>query len=387
VSRARLSSPLIEHWAPPCRALCRVCCWALIGAVACCWASLARAQDPGPPRALLKLGVEHDSNSRRQTGPAIAPDQLLRVFLKVAAPWSLGDAGTLQAKLLLGAKSYTQTSDEDTLVTTLSLGWSLPLLRTPDHRLALSVSADGSDRAESTSRRDYTRYSTSAGLSYRAFDVLHLYAAAGYRSFLFKPDLTSNHSGASASLSALVALSPEWSISSQYSVIQRRFSSERLVLTTDEVIVSDLGTPRRDWLHAWDMGLTWQGAALVRLRYGLQINKSNSLGPALTRHIAEVFWVQPLPWSLSFQLRASLLRTQFDGFSLADRTLQLDDENRNLLLTSLRYHLPWSSVALEARYALYTQAIGDNASFIRHLTLFGVVITLDDDDTETSPLE
>lgn len=372
---------------------------ALVCALCALSPASAFSQDAGPPRALLKLGLEHDSNARRQTGSDIQADQLTRLFFKIASPLSLGPLGSLHAKLLLGAKSYQSTPDEDTLVTSVAFSWSLPLYASkitfneddianiPAHRLSLFARADASDRSEVTSRRDYTRYGLLSGLAYRYTDTLQSTLAFGYRDFIFKPDLSSNHHGLSLSSSLSLALPLSLTAATSYSLIQRQFNTDRLQASSDGSIFSNPSSQRLDWLHALDLSLSWQGDALIRLRYSLQVNTSNSVGPALTRHSAEAFWVQPLPLSLTLQLRASILRTSFDSIPVADRTLQLDDENRNLLLASLRYRLPIPEISLESRYALYTQALGEDSGYTRHLLLLGLAITLDDDDSETSALE
>lgn len=358
-------------------------------AVAFAAASSARADDA--TRLVLKAGGEYDTNARRLVGAEPVADELVRLFLKADVERALGDFGRGGVKLLLGGKLYQDVDEENTLLSSITASWSRILavgagIDGEGLWLGVWLRGDFADRSEQVSTRDYLRAGGVAGL-HAGWGPVSLSAGGGYRAFVYKPDLASNHHGASAEVGLGVDIWEGLRGRASYVFIARDFDVERLLGAGDGVIVLDVGGElRRDALHATRLELGWRGAFLLAASYGLQINTSNSFGPGLVRHIGEASWTQPLWWGLRLAVTGRLQRTLYDDPVRIDETLQIDDEDRNQLVVGLNIPVPPLETGLglerifglELRYSLYTEALGrSEADFVRHLVYVGLSAELD----------
>lgn len=343
--------------------VCALCLLALSGS--------AVAQEG---RLLLKLGGEMDTNARRVTGDSTRMDGVIRLFLKGRLAATHEVLGGLELKLLLGAKAFARTGDQDAIATALNLRYFRNLARGDAGALNVYAYGDLRDRSESTSTRDYLRGGVSAGLLW-SLAPISLSVGGGYHTFIYKPDLGSNHGGGRLE-SALRFTEGAWGASLSYAMLERDFGVARFV-RIGELVALDPGVLREDLLHVLRLGGTWRGeSTLISAAYGVQINSSNSYGPGLVRHSGDVAWTQSVWSSLVFHLQGSIQWTFFDDPVRLDETLQIDDENRNQLQLSVSYAFT-ESLGAELRYALYTQAFGDDASFLRQLVFLGMSVSVE----------
>src|SRR5690606_32983991 len=111
--------------------------------------------------------------------------------------YGLGDLGEIDARVLLGAKVMRQITDEDAFVTSARLTWRRAVGALPGSGLGVWIRGDFGDRSERASERDYMRGGGAGGVRARIGPVT-LSVGGGYRAFVYKPDLDSNHQGPSA---------------------------------------------------------------------------------------------------------------------------------------------------------------------------------------------
>lgn len=341
----------------------------------CVWLSPAHGWTEDHTRATLKLGLEQDSNARRTVGGEGQQDQLVRAFVKASISRSLGALGVVQMKLLLGAKSHQSVSDEDALVTSVGLVWSAGLLRFLDSgQLGVYAHGEFGDRSERASLRDYMRGGATAGARL-SWGPVSLSAGGGFRAFIYKPDFSSNNGGPAIESSLSVALGAGFSTQLSSLHMFRSFDADRFVEAAG-LISEDPGVAREDALHSVQLGGRYEGDFLVDLSYALQLNQSNSVGPGLVRHVVSVSWTQPLPMDFIASLSGRIQRTYYDDPVRVDETLQIDDEDKNQLVVGLV--LPFmGAFGVELRYSLYTEALGDQSDFVRHLIYMGCVVDFD----------
>lgn len=341
-------------------------------------------------RVVFKVGGEYDSNAQRVVVDDAVEDGLVRAFLKVDVEREAGALGRFDVKLLFGGKLHGSVSQEDAVVTSLSTTWSRLLVAGEGVLgegvwLGAWLRGDFADRSERRSERDYLRGGAVAGLQ-AGWGPVTVTAGGGYRGFVYKPDLASNHAGATAETSLAVDIWEGLRARASYTFIARNFEVERLVEDSGAVVLDTAGQLREDALHAARIELAWRGTFLLSGSYGLQVNRSNSFGPGLVRHIGEASWTQPLWWGLRLAVTGRLQRTVYDDVVRIDETLQIDDEDRNQLVVGLNVPLPPFAtesgiervLGLEVRYSLYTEALGGSeADFVRHLVYVGLSVELD----------
>ena len=349
---------------------CAALSWGVLLAVCCCGAELRGQEGSGP--SALKVGVELDSNPSQQVAPAggWGAAGALRAFIKLQEQRRVGEGGGVEGKLLLGAKHYWDLGEEDALLVSWTQGLRWALWRWPNvGLLEVSGRVDLGDRSERRSRRDYFRVGVVAGLRWVA-EGWWLWGGGGYRFFHFKPDAASDHDGGVAEFGLGVRLWEEASALVNYTLLDRRFAVPRMQ-AEGELVVLDHGVLRRDRLHAWRAAVSYHSGWSATLAYTLQLNRTNGFGSGLVRHTGELRLGVPLPWDLLMAGSLRVQRTWYDDPVRIDETLQIDDENRNELVLSLQIPL-WTSVALELRYGLYTEGMGDEAHFLRHLIYGGL---------------
>ena len=332
-----------------------------------------QAEEPRA-RALLKLGLEHDSNARRVIGSESNTDKLLRLFANLGWDWR-AEIGKVELKALLGAKRFQEIDDEDNILLSTRLSWLSPGLTSPIGSWRVSLSGDFGDRSERVSQRDYLRGGGALGLLW-SYDWLSLSVQGGYRGFIYKPDLSSNHEGPTLATSVSAKLWEGLSASIGYRWFRRDFSSVRFVSQNSLIALDPEGGERRDHLHALSLGFYVRRAWLLDLSYSLQANLSNSVGPGLLSHTGTLRWTQPLWWDWLFHLSLRLQRTDYDDPIRIDETLAIDDENRNQLQAGLSVPL-WEALALEGKYTLFVEGLTDNKDFTRHLVYLGLSADID----------
>jgi hypothetical protein len=356
----------------------------------------------------LDLGPEYDTNANRAEvvqgmanvdQPTASP--LVRTTTKMSLSWQSG-ISLLRLSGGLGAKVFfnPDVQDQDTLVGELGLDERLSLGRFVD----LGVAGDYHDAGQldvappcadmgCNRRRDFRTGSANLRLSFIEGPG-DLTLSGGWRAFQYKPDESYDFEAAQASAVAAARTHVgqgehlhEIGFAASYHLERRWFSGVRWQnnicgpgepITAACIQPDAMGTKREDWFHEADFELSYLGPVYATLGYGLQLNRSNSFGYSLLRHILTVRLAGRLPGQLYATLKAQLLlASYFDPQILGETTNQtclcLEDENRSAVIVDLERPIGKSGLAVEARYSFYTNEIADTqAQFMRHVIYVGV---------------
>jgi hypothetical protein len=223
----------------------------------------------------------------------------------------------------------------------------------------------------------------------------------GYRGFQYKPDNAFTFQAVHAGIvtgahleSVRGAYTHEVSFTASYQLEYRWFAGKQ------ESILNGLGDaghqcgvglpiypdcihnsndPRHDWFHDMSFEISYVGPILVATSYGLQLNRSDSFGYSLLRHVFTARVAARLFWQIYGTVKAQVFYNSFlDPVLLATTTgtlpPALEDENRNAFVIDLERPIGRTGVAVEARYSVYTNelASGSPDQFMRHVVYLGV---------------
>ena len=326
--------------------------------------------------ATVRSGGEVDSNAFRTTDPETRrADVLARYFLALDTTWNRPRQSWFLS-LSHGGKFFRTQPEVNTLLTQVNLGFTQGL--TPSVQVGLQ--ADLKDRSEADSIQDYNRGGGALILGLQLAERLRTRTRLGWRYFAFKPNPTASTHGPFGQVDLAWAPLQAWEVSGQYSLLQRRFDTPALALADDQIedsaFVETAGFAREDVFHSVGAGLSWQGPMLLEVQYGLGVNRSNSYGQNLLRHVATLNLTVPLLPRLSAATRAQIQRTSYADPVLLDANFLVDEDNRNNLTLSLAYAfgLHWD---LEARYSVYTQEFGSDSEYARHTFFLGLGYAFD----------
>jgi hypothetical protein len=223
-------------------------------------------------------------------------------------------------------------------------------------------------------------------------------AGAGYRDFVYKPDSDFDWHGEHVRLSYATELwrgdpdaeeAAAIELRASYGLGRRDYTGAAFAngcgpddeLGPECFVVTDNG--RRDLHHTAAVESSYTGERIYAARYQLQVTDSNSFGQSLVRQRLELSLTSRLPATRIFAtLKLALQVNHFlDPLLLArdvnDQSfVSIDDENRNAAVVHLSRQIG-ERVAIEARYALYTNEIAtDERPFRRHTAYGGIVWNL-----------
>jgi hypothetical protein len=356
----------------------------------------------------LELGPEYDSNANRSEVVAGVdnPDPpvgsfLLRTTARGGLQWKKG-INLLKAQVGLGAKIFfnPEVLDQSVLVVQGGLEDRITLGR----HAALTFAGDYYDAfqdliaptcSDCLRRRDF-RTGTLGGKLALFDGPGAFWLGVGYRGFLFKPDQYFNFHAPTGDVggSLSVALGPEdepheLTLAATYHLERRAYGGLRQIESNDPLCAPDLplgdnclqtGTEDRvDYWHEGSVELAYVGVLLASLTYGAQLNRSNSFGQSLLRHIITLRIGYRLPWQLYATVKGQLMISAgLDKVELDTRISNLtfatiEDENRNAVIVDLERNIPKLGLAVSARYSFYANQLGaQQTSFRRHVAYLGL---------------
>lgn len=214
----------------------------------------------------------------------------------------------------------------------------------------------------------------------------------GYRNFHWKPDASFDfHAGqlrAIASTHLVVGKEGhehEFDLTASYLLEPRAFgfAAERNTCAPgtpvlDECIVPDTHK-RKDWFHEAQAELTYLGPVMVTLSYAAQLNRSNSFGQSLLRHVVSLKIGARLPAKIYATLKAQLLAANYLDPVLLDRNVanqtfvSIEDENRNAVVIDFERPFQKLGIGINARYSVYTNELSRApARFLRQTVFLGM---------------
>jgi hypothetical protein len=356
----------------------------------------------------LELGPEFDSNANRTEllAEAANPDPpvasaLVRTTARVGLTWRRG-INTLRFSTSLGAKIFFNPDvlDQSVLVVQGGLEDRIRLGRTAD----LSFAGDyydafqdliGSVCSNCLRRRDFR--TGRAGMRLTLFDGPGAFwVGGGYRGFYFKSDPYYSFQAATAEAGASVTVqlgdadnSHELSVGATYYAEPRFYDGTMQYLGDDGMCTPEpaidnfcllTGTDARlDHFHNVGVEVAYVGTLLASLGYDAQLNRSNSFGQSLLRHVVTLKLGYRLPWQLYATLKAQLMITKYLDPVLLDRRVSnlplqgFEDENRNAIIVDLERAWQKVGLAVNARYSFFTNELGSPpTSFRRHVAYLGL---------------
>ena len=356
----------------------------------------------------LELGPEYDSNANRAelVAGAVNSDPpvgsaLMRTTARVSLAWKRG-ANLLKAQAGLGAKIFFDPGalDQSVLVVQGGLEDRVRLGRAAD----LTLAGDYYDAFQDLiapvctnclRRRDFR--TGTAGARVTAYDGPGAFwIGGGYRGFVYKPDQYFDFNAPSGELgaSASLQLGPgddahELTFAASYRVERRAYAGALQLRGNDRTCAPDLPlvdgclvtgkASRTDWFHEAGAELAYVGTLLASLGYTAQLDRSNSFGQSLLRHLVTLKLGYRLPWQLYATLKAQLMVTKYLDPVLLDRRIStmtfvtIEDENRNAVIVDLERGFPKRGLAIDARYSFFTNELGSPpTSFRRHVAYLGL---------------
>jgi hypothetical protein len=336
-----------------------------------------------------ELGGEIDTNAHRteeirgvQTpAPVVSP--VARAVLAGSISDVLGDDHQVALTATVATKVFTNDDarGEDVAVIDSGASWRKPL----DPRWAVAVTAGYYDAFQRDvpsvnnvfDRRDFRSITPTMRLS-RAFgDSVDVGAGGGYRLFTFKPDHTYDFQSPTAVLDARWARetadgAADWEVALRAGYERRLFEGRQLVenttCTTAPACAPITGPEGRldDFLtSALDVART--GRVLMGAGYGLQVNRSNSFGESVLRHVVTARFAAALPLDLYLAARIEILIARYSdqvyvaqaGMDAAKPWVTIEDENRNSARVELSRNLG-DRLQLIARYTFYANELSRN---------------------------
>ena len=356
----------------------------------------------------LELGPEYDSNANRSevVAGALNPDPprgsaLVRSTARLGLAWRHG-RNTLRLSAGLGSKIFFDpaVADQDVLVVQAGLDDRVRLSRHAD----LSLVGDYYDAyqhlvpstcTDCLRRRDFR--TGQGGLRLTAFQGPGAFwLGGGYRGFQYKPDAYFDFGSPSGEVGASVGLSlgtdedpHELTLSTSYRIEHRTYNGVQQLRDNDPLCRPDLplangclvpGTHTRvDDFHEMGVEVTYVGVVLAGVGYAIQLDRSNSFGQSLLRHVVTLRVGYRLPWRLYASAKAQLLvsngldRVQLDPQVSNLTFATIEDENRNAFVLDLEREIPRLGLAVDARYSFFASQLGaQQTSFRRHVAYLGL---------------
>lgn len=356
----------------------------------------------------LELGPEYDSNANRSevVAGAVNPDPpvgsaLLRTTARLGVAWKRG-RNLLKLSAGLGSKVFFDpaVADQDVVVTQASIDSRLRLARHAD----LSILGDYYDAyqhlvastcTDCLRRRDFR--TGQGGLRLTTYDGPGTFwVGAGYRGFQYKPDpyfdFRSPSGEVGASLGAQLGRDDdphELTVSASYRIEYRTYNGVQQLRDNVQACAPDLPLAagclvpgphtRVDEFHELGVDVTYVGVALASLGYAIQLDRSNSFGQSLLRHVVTLRLGYRLPWHLYASAKAQLLvsngldRVQLDPQVSNLTFATIEDENRNAFILDLEREIPKLGLSVDARYSFFASQLGaQQTSFRRHVAYLGL---------------
>ncbi len=362
----------------------------------------------------LTVGPEWDSNANRaevlagDAQPADPPQAsfLVRTTAQGWLSW-VTRHNLLRVSASVGGKIFfsPEVQDQDVFVMQLAAEDRVRLAR----MLHVAVLGDYYDAFQApvppARARDFRNGDAQARL-YVPHKLGELVLTGGFRGFEYKPNPAFNFLAGQLGVNAIARLrlgpaqDQELDFASSYHVEQRFFAgvvdylneSQHVPAPSTGMPACSLGQPiqayclmagsdlRNDWLHEMGVEATWVGPLLVSLGYGMQLDRSNSFGQSLLRHIFTVKLAYRLPWSLYAAAKAQVYLTRYLDPVLLDPGVNsqtfvtIDDENRNALVLDLERPIGGTGLAIDARYSWFTNELAAQSAvrFQRHVIYLGL---------------
>lgn len=356
----------------------------------------------------LELGPEYDSNANRSevVSGAVNPDPpvgsaLVRTTARLGFAWKRGRS-LLKLSAGLGSKVFFNpfVADQDVIVAQAGLDERLRLSRHAD----LSILGDYYDAyqhlvpstcTDCLRRRDFR--TGQGGLRITAFDGPgSFWIGGGYRGFQYKPDTYFDFHSPSGEVGASLGTQlgsddnpHELTVSASYRVEHRTYNGVQQLRNNVPACAPDLpladgclvpGTHTRvDEFHELGADITYVGVVLASLGYAIQLDRSNSFGQSLLRHVVTLRLGYRLPWHLYASVKAQLLvsngldRVQLDRQVSNLTFATIEDENRNAFIVDLEREIPKLGLSVDARYSFFASQLGaQQTSFRRHVAYVGL---------------
>ena len=367
----------------------------------------ARAGDALRYDVRVELGGEYDDNAHRAEvvqgvadQPPVVGSPLARAAVGgrltdiIARGQQLALSATLAGKVFTAAGART----EDVAIADSSARWRLSLGAATGLAAQLvyyeAFQRQSDDPATAADRRDFRSLTPALYLDRHLTDSTVLVAGAAYRTFTFKSDLDFDFQAPSGSLDVRWSRDgagsddesggggADWEISGGASVEQRSFAGAALPATG----AVTAATPRRsDTFVLGHLEVTRVGALLAGAGYALQINRSNSYGETLTRHVATLRLAAALPLQCYLAARAELIFAHYRDpvaigrVSTNGTLLSIDNENRSSLRVEVSRVLSPRWLLL-GRYTVYANEIGVSsavAHYRRQTALLALAFTFE----------
>lgn len=361
---------------------------------------LAARADPSAAGSLrASLGTEVDTNARRAIEPtdaepidgAIQTDGLFRLVLDAYGRVDLGRGFELRGQFLGGAKRFMETTDQDQWSQ-----YSSAELRKRWGGFMLGVAGSFRITRLRSAIRDYAQQVAQLKSEVELGAQWVAGASVGWLAYQFEPQPDFSYSGPSASLSVRTTLTGGLVFGGWVEGYLQDYDGPILVLEDDVLNRGVLCTPtiadipceaRRDVQVRVGGQLRYDGDWIGGVSYQVSVQESNSEerpggGPNgedialedVVRHRIGAFATVPLVWQLLLSVQGAIQIN--DGTSLTDALLLGDeDENRTSLQAQIRRPL-FADVAIEARYAFYTNQVGGGVDFdfSRHTVFLGLSV-------------
>ena len=356
----------------------------------------------------LELGPEYDTNANRSevvTG-AVNPDPpvgsaLVRTTARLGFAWKRGRS-LLRLSAGLGSKIFVEraVADQDVVVAQAGLDEKLRLSRHAE----VSILGDYYDAyqhlvpstcTDCLRRRDFRTGQGGLRLTL-AGGPGTFWVGGGYRGFQYKPDGYFDFHAPSGEVGASVGTQlgreddpHDLTISASYRIEHRSYSGVQQLRNNVPGCEPDLplaegclvrgSRTRVDDFHELGVDVTYVGVVLASLGYALQLDRSNSFGQSLLRHVVTLRLGYRLPWHLYATAKAQLLvsngldRVQLDPQVSNLTFATIEDENRNALILDLEREIPRLRLAVDARYSFFASQLGaQQTSFARQVAYLGL---------------
>ncbi len=359
--------------------------------------SPARAEAPDTERYALRaeLGVEYDSNAHRTElvagalNPPVVASAVERLVLGGTLSDAVADGQTVALSATLAGKLFDSAAagDEDVAIAQSSAGWQAAL--GPRTTLALggayyeAFQRASTDLTDASERRDFQSLAPGAQLGWALGDRLDLTAGAGARWFVFKPDGDDDFFAPTASLELRWARPIEggadWEAGAGAAFEHRSFGGPALTDTCPPPVPTGFACSgpetRVDEFLMSHFDVTRTGRVLLGASYALHVNRSNSYGETVVRHILGARFATALPAGLMLAARAELLLASYADrvivgqLSAGSMFVSIEDENRSNARVDLSRDLD-ERLRLVARATFYANELANAAPIsYRRLTL------------------